>query len=85
MRMGLHWRPTKQPVNARTSQQSVITWLRLHAVNAHLEEPADVRLVIRTHEHDVLEEPEEGPVVVLLGPHHGQHAVELEEQPAGAL
>lgn len=51
----------------------------------HLEEARDVPLVAHAHGHHVLEEPEEGPVVALLGPGFMEEAVKLEEEPPGAL
>ena len=51
----------------------------------HLQEAADVQPVVVVHEHHVLEEPEEGPRVVLLGLQQVQDPVVLEEQPARAL
>lgn len=50
-----------------------------------LQEAGDVPLVAHAHGHHVLEEPEEGPVVALLGPRFVQQAVELEEEAPGAL
>lgn len=53
--------------------------------NSHLEEAADVDLVVRVHEDHVFKEPEEGPQVFLAGLQQLQDAVELKKQPAGAL
>lgn len=51
----------------------------------HLEEARDVPFVAHPHGHHVLKEPEEGPVVALLGPGFVQEAVKLEEEAPGAL
>ena len=79
---------TKDSIHAREVSPKIVSSVGrtdFHGVNENgvtLEESADVRLVVGTHEHDVLKQPEEWPVVVLLGPHHGQHAVKLKEQSA---
>ncbi len=54
-------------------------------VCVNLEEAADVDFVVCVHEDDVLEEPEERPGVFLFGLQQLKDAVELKEQPAGAL
>lgn len=51
----------------------------------HLQEPADVRLIMGAHENHVLEQPEEGAVVVLLWLQYVQYAVILEEESSSAL
>lgn len=53
--------------------------------DSHLEEAADVDLVVGVHEDHVFIEPEEGPRVIFPGLQQVQDAVELKEQPAGAL
>lgn len=54
-------------------------------MSTDLQEARDVPLVAHPHGHHVLKEPEEGPVVTLLGPGFVEQAVELKEEAPGAL
>lgn len=53
--------------------------------DTNLQETANVDFVVRVHEDNVLEEPEERPMVVLFGLQQLQDAIVLKEESAGAF
>lgn len=85
IRIGLHWKQRGQTMSDTSLKQFVLCYRAERIECNHLEESADIWLVVGTHENDVLKQPEERAVVALLRLQHGQYAVELKEEPSSAL